>query len=123
VPELTIHEADDGSGALVRTHLVSDGDDLELRVGDASSPLPAGALDAVMKRFGRPLAEDVPPEHVAERLELTYGRALVRFRFRPRYDVIARDYLAYYAPGEEPVCELATAVSAALEHLARARRP
>jgi hypothetical protein len=72
-----------------------------------------------MKRYGRPLEEDLHERSVAERLDLDGRRALVRFRFMARYDVIARDYLALYAPDSEPVCELATAVTAALAHLAR----
>jgi hypothetical protein len=72
-----------------------------------------------MKRYGKPLAEDVAEPNVAERLDLGDDRALVRFRFMARYDVIARDYLAYHTPGAEPVCELATSVTAVLDHLGR----
>ena len=56
---------------------------------------------------------------VEESLDLGLGRRLIRFRFRPRFDVIARDYLALCVPGQDPVCELAVAVTGALEHLAR----
>lgn len=87
-------------------------------VGGEALPLPEGAIAAVMKRFGKPLeAEGAPPPE--ETLELGEGRTLVRFRFLRRYDVIARDYLVYHAPGSEPLCEMATAVTAALDHLGR----
>lgn len=119
MPEITIHETTDSTGVLVRTRLGNDAGKLSLVVGGDVTPLPAGALEAVMKRFGKPLADDVDPRNVAERLELGDGRALVRFRFVSRYDVIARDYLALFAPGAEPLCDLATSVTAALDHLAK----
>jgi hypothetical protein len=81
-------------------------------------PLPDGALDAVMSRFGKPLEGALPP--IEEALDLGDGRQLVRFRFLRRFDVIARDYLALVTPDADPVCELATSVTAALHHLARA---
>jgi hypothetical protein len=119
VPEITIHEAADAAGALVVTRLAQQEGELSLTVGAESLALPAGALDAVLKRYGKPLAEDVPAASVAERLDLGDGRSLVRFRFMARYDVIARDYLVLYAPDEEPLCELATSVAGVLAHLAR----
>ena len=89
-----------------------------LVVGREALPLPDGALDAVMRRFGKPLeGGQTPPAE--ETLDLGEGRTLVRFRFLRRYDVIARDYLVFSAPGGEPLCEMATAVTAALHHLAR----
>lgn len=117
--EITIHETIDATGAPVRTRLSSEDERLALAVGDEVFELPDGALDAVMKRYGKPLDAAEREMTIAERLELGSGRALVRFRFMRRYDVIARDYLALYAPDAEPLCEMATAVAAALEHLAR----
>ncbi|HSO37745.1 MAG TPA: hypothetical protein VLT33_34700 [Labilithrix sp.] len=101
----------------MRTQLSADGGALTLIVGGEARPLPDGALAAVMRRFGKPLEMDAPPAE--ETLDLGDGHALSRFRFLRRYDVIARDYLVYVAPGAEPSCEMATAVTAALEHLAR----
>ena len=86
-------------------------------MGGEPRPLPDGAVAAVMRRFGKPLEMDAPPAE--ETLDLGAGQTLARFRFLRRYDVIARDYLVYAAPGAEPLCEMATAVTGALEHLAR----
>jgi hypothetical protein len=85
-------------------------------------PLPDGAVAAVMRKFGKPLAEDVDERAVVEQLELGDGTSLTRFRFLPRYDVIARDYIAWNNPPETTLCELATSVAAALTHLAYAAR-
>ena len=121
VPEITIYETTDVAGALVRTSLRHEDGVFALRVGDELLPLPAGALDAVMNRYGKPLdARATQGEMmVDERLELGDGAALVRFRFMRRYDVIARDYLVLYREDGEPLCEMATSIAAALDHLAR----
>lgn len=123
--EITIHESAGPSGVLVRTRLVHEDGRFALAAGGDVLALPDGAVDAVMRRYGKPLAvtsEDLRP---LETLEIGAGRRLVRFRFMPRYDVIARDYIALIDtdPANEPLCELATAVTAALDHLARAARP
>lgn len=117
--EITIHEATDPRGARVHTRLAAEPGQLVLKVASEVLPLPDGALEAVMRRYGKPLEKDVAEASVVERLDLGDGRALVRFRFMARYDVIARDYLAFYTPEAEPACELATSVSAILDHLAR----
>jgi hypothetical protein len=127
--EMVIHESTDASGRRVRTRLSLDAGDadaagasgeLAIIVGDESFPLPEGALEAVMKRYGKPLAVAVANLAVQERLDLGAGRSLVRFRFLARYDVIAHDYLALLGDGEDdPLCELATSVAAVLDHLAR----
>jgi hypothetical protein len=72
-----------------------------------------------MKRYGKALDADEREMMIDERLELGEGAALVRFRFMRRYDVIARDYLVLYRDGGEPLCEMATSIAAALDHLAR----
>lgn len=119
VPEITIHETTDASGAPVRTRLSREDGALSLAVGTELLPLPDGALEAVMKRYGKPLDAPESEMMVDERLELDAGCALVRFRFMRRYDVIARDYLVLYRRDEEPLCEMATSITAALDHLAR----
>lgn len=107
------------TGALTRTRLrVVDGV-LYLEVGDESLPLPRGALDVVMRRFGKPLDERFEELPAEETLDLGEGITLSRFRFLRRYDVIACDYLAFRVPHEAPLCEMATSVTAALHHLAR----
>ena len=120
---ITLHEHTGDAGELVRSQLMLEDGQLTLVTHSPGShsaalPLPAGALEAVMKRFGKPLESgEVPrPE---ETLDLGEGRSLIRFRFLRRYDVIARDYLVLLAPGAEPLCEMATSVTAALEHLGR----
>ena len=115
---MTLHEHTSETGNLVRTHLEADSDVLTLVVGDEALALPDGALRTVMRRFGKPLEDGTDPP-AEETLDLGDGHSLVRFRFLRRYDVIARDYLVYRAPGEEPICEMATSVTGALEHLAR----
>jgi hypothetical protein len=119
VAEMIIHEATDAEGALVRTRLACIDGGLALLVEGEVLPLPDGALEAVMNRYGKPLDAAEADMMLVERLELGDGRALVRFRFMRRYDVIARDYLALHAPESEPLCEMATAIAAALGHLAR----
>jgi len=129
-PILLLHETSDESGARVQTHLVVRTGELFLSTGDTSLPLPPGALEAVMARYGKAIAiDDRPigdPAALAaaggvlfESLDLGRGSTLVRFRFLRRFDVIARDYVALFAPGVEPVCELSAGVCAALDHLAR----
>jgi hypothetical protein len=83
----------------------------------ALAELPPGALDAVMRRYGKPLAEDVPeppPE-----LVLDDGAALSAFRHLARFDVIARDYVYYRPEREAPgLAALSVTVAAALRFLA-----
>ena len=115
--ELLSQHRDDGK--LECTHLCRERGALGVCVdGGPVLPLPEGALEHVMHRYGRPLAEDVSADGPA--MDLGGGRALSRLRFRPRYDVIARDYLVLEEPGQEPLAELAIAVTAALVHLAKA---
>jgi hypothetical protein len=118
---LTIHEwsTDDGKRQSVR---VDEGDEAILvHVGDAPPvSLPLLAVERVMRRYGKPLADGVPLD--GPRLDLGNGSALVLIRHLARYDVIARDFLVWTSVGEEPLAELAVAVSGALTHLAEAAR-
>jgi hypothetical protein len=102
VPEITIHETTDATGAPVRTRLLLDEGALSLDVGSVLLPLPDGALEAVMKRYGKALDAPESEMMVDERLELGEG-----------------SYLVLYRPNEEPLCEMATSITAALDHLAR----
>ncbi len=83
----------------------------------ALAELPAGALDGVMRRYGKPLADDVPEP--APALVLGDGAALSVFRHLARFDVIARDYV-YYRPDAEAsgLAALSVTVAAALRFLA-----
>jgi hypothetical protein len=105
-------------------YLRPEGGAIALVVGDEALPLPAGALPAVMARYGAPVD---PAERLATvaTLELGRGRVLRHVRHLGAYDVIARDYLVYEAEGAEPLCALAVSIAAPLVHLARAasRRP
>ena len=82
-------------------------------------PLPDGALEAVMAKFGMPLDPGGQVADVAT-LDLTHEHRLRHVRHLSGYDVIARDYLIYETVGAEPRCALATTVAAALGHLGRA---
>jgi hypothetical protein len=116
---LKIHETTTATGELAPVVLeVVEG---SLVIDDL--PLPDGALEAVMKKFGGPL-EDAEGGRVADvdALDLGGGRRLRHVRHLSRFDVIARDYLVYERPGEDPRCAIATTVAGALSHLARAAR-
>ena len=87
--------------------------------------LPIVALERVMERYGKPLADGVAldgPGAASLTLgPLGEGGVLYRIRHLARYDVIGKDFIVWKSgPSSEPVAELATAVSAALVHLARA---
>jgi len=116
---MMIHEQVDEAGELVRTSLSFEEGEVAIAIADLLLPLPIGALEAVMKRYGKELGIGEEEMMIGDRLALDEGRTLLRFRFMARYDVIARDYLALLVPGEAGLCELATSVTAALEHLAR----
>lgn len=120
-PALKIHEFILPSGELSSVHLQQDGELLLLVSDDAELPLPAGALRAVMLRYGAPFdAQARSQSHGA--LELGAGVRLRHVRHLAGYDVIARDYLVYTEPGLEAVCVMATNVAGALRHLALAAR-
>jgi hypothetical protein len=116
---LKIHETTTTSGGLSSVFLRLEGGVLAIVSNEGTFELAEGALDAVMARFGSPLE---PAERVAEiaTLELGDGRALRHVRHLARGDVIARDYVVYDLPGQEPRCALATTVAGALAHLGRA---
>lgn len=116
---LKIHETTLQDGSLSPVFLRCDGDVLALASDRGTLPLPAGALEAVMARFGAPLEDGASVVEVAS-LDLGASGRLRHVRHLARYDVIARDWLIHERPGEEPRCALATTVAGALDHLARA---
>lgn len=117
---LKIHETLLDSGEARQVHLTAGGG--AIVAGAERLDLPAGALSAVMRRFGGPLETSERVVAVAE-LALGDGGTLRHVRHRARYDVIARDYLVLETPGEaDALCALATTVAGALEHLARGAR-
>jgi hypothetical protein len=116
---LKIHETTAASGALSDVCLRASNGGLALVNDDGTFPLPEGALEAVMVRFGAPLDPASRLIAVAT-LALGEGRTLRHVRHLATYDVIARDYLVYEGPGNDPLCAFATTVAGALDHLARA---
>jgi N12 class adenine-specific DNA methylase len=116
---LKIHEVTRDDGSLEAISLRRRGNELELVRDDESLALPSLALTKVMARFGAPLDPSADLVEVAS-LELAGGARIRHVRHLARFDVIARDFLVYEAPGAEPLCALATTVAGALEHLARA---
>jgi len=79
--------------------------------------LPLAAVDAVMRRYGRPIAEEIPEPEAALRLEA--GAHLSTFRHLARFDVIARDYVYYRPNADSPgLAALTVTVAAALRFLA-----
>jgi hypothetical protein len=118
---LKIHEATTASGALSAVGLAHSHGALALVNDEGTFPLPEGGLEAVMVRYGAPLDLDAAPKlMLVGTLALAGGRALRHVRHLATYDVIARDYLVYDAPGKEPLCALATTVAGALDYLGRA---
>ena len=108
---MKIHETSTGT-----VHLdAEDGDGIAVVLPDGRFPLPAGAIAAVMSRYGAPLD---PAETLVEVARLPVDGAVLRHvRHKEIWDVIARDFLVL---GE--LCALATHVAGALEHLGRANR-
>jgi hypothetical protein len=118
VTRLLIDERARSDGELERTWLELADGKLALRFDEAIVAIvEERALEAVMKRYGKALADDIVVS--GPTLELEGGRRISLLRHRARYDVVAKDFLVYEAPDRAPVAELATSVSAALAHLAR----
>jgi hypothetical protein len=115
---MKLHEYIGPDGERVEVRLLSDGASLVLDVGGDSVALPDGSLEAVMRRLGRPMEAGVEYDPL-ESLDLGERGIVRRFRFLSRYDVVAKDYVVFLAPGAEPLCELATSVCAALDFLGR----
>jgi hypothetical protein len=116
---LKIHEETTAEGGLSPIFLRRCGDSLELVHGSVALALPEGALFAVLSRFGAPFDREATVSVVAT-LELGAGESLRHVRHLAGYDVIARDYLVHEQTGKPALCALATPVTAALLHLARA---
>ena len=80
---------------------------------------------AVLERYGKPLADGItldgcPSLNLAPIAGATGSARLCILRHRALYDVIARDFVVLARDDHEPYAELATMVTAALTHLARA---
>ncbi len=105
-----------GDGRHARTWASAAGDQLRVEDDDAAAgQLSIAALDRVMTRYGRPLADDVAPD--GEALVLSGGRRLSRMRYHAAVDADGRDYLVWERPGEPPLAVIATHATAALRYL------
>ena len=115
-----VHEWVSATGALERLEVgIRDGA-LVVRVAAEEALLPLAVLERIMQRYGKPLDESVALEGPS--VDVGEAGVLRRIRHRGFYDVIARDFIVWQAPGGEPLAELATAVSAALVHFVEAAR-
>lgn len=118
---LLIHQRTREDGTLEDLFLSPEGDALRLQIGaDEEALIPIEALVAVMRKFGKELAPEI--RLTGPSLDLGAGRSLTMLRHLARYDVIARDFMVFRAPEEEPIAELASSVTAALMHLVAAYR-
>src|SRR5205814_6502609 len=90
------------SGELAGVHLRCDAQGLRLVSDDGELELPAGALRAVMLRYGAPFDAHAMSQSQAV-LALGAGASLRHVRHLAGYDVIARDYLVYAERGLEEV--------------------
>jgi hypothetical protein len=118
---LKVHELTSDTGALegVFLRVTAGGALLELVEPSGTLPVPSGALEKVMARYGAPFDADARIDVVGE-LDLGDGRRLRQVRHLAGYDVIARDYLVLEQRDGESLCALGTTVAGALQHLARA---
>ena len=115
---LLLHEYYGPMGALVRVFVGAADDGTQwVREGEERFALPVGAIASAFGRYGMPLDAEAPAP--LGELALHGLGTLGRFRFRPRVDVIARDYALLTEPGKEPSCVLATHLAAVLLHLGR----
>ncbi|HEU0032280.1 MAG TPA: hypothetical protein VFQ53_16730 [Kofleriaceae bacterium] len=93
-------------------------DRVQIRDDDGTTgELSVAALDRVMNRYGKPLDEGVTVPADAESLALPDGHTWRRLRFHAAVDATGRDYLVWERPGVEPLCAVATMVTAAIRYL------
>ena len=112
---LLLDERIKADGAHARTWATSDGERVQIRDEDGSSgELSLAAVDHVMRRYGRPLDDNI----VVEGDSLTCGTfKLRRLRYHAAVDAESRDYLVWERPGDEPVVCLAATATAAMRFL------
>lgn len=117
---LKIHELTNAAGELdgIYLRLAADRGVLEIVDTNGALPLPDGALEKVIARYGAPFDPEARIEIVGE-LVLPAGR-LRHVLHLAGYDVVKRDYLVLETEGTEALCAPGATVAAALQHLARA---
>ena len=116
---LKIQELVDPNGELSPVFLQRREGALSLVMADVALPLPDGALETVMARYGAPFDSEARVDVVAG-LDLGAGRELRHVRHLAGYDVVARDYLVLLENGSPSFCVIAPIAAGALTHLARA---
>ena len=85
--------------------------------------MPPDAVLAIFRRYGRPLAVEMPPPAVDDQravLERPTGATVRVLQVMGYGDVIPNDYFVLETTGEEPVAVAGPFFAAALEALARA---
>lgn len=103
-------------GAHARSWATAHGDRLHLRDDDGTEgELSITAVDRVMVRYGRPLADGVALD--GEHLELPGGYRLRRLRHHAVVDAEGRDYLVWERPHDEPLAVVARTATAAFRYL------
>ena len=116
---LKIHELTTPAGDLTGIYLRAGDATLEIVDDGGTWPVPAGALEKVLERYGAPFDPEARIIVVAE-LMLGDGRRLRHVQHLAGYDVVMRDYLVLDADDREAICAPGATVAGALQHLARA---
>jgi hypothetical protein len=116
---LKIHELTTPAGDLAGVYLRAEAARLEIVDESGALPLPAGALEKVLERYGAPFDPEARIIAVAE-LALGDGRRLRHVQHLAGYDVVMRDYLVLESIEGEALCAPGATVAGALQHLARA---
>jgi hypothetical protein len=107
-------------GTYTRTFLETRDGALVLCIDDEiEAEISVEIFAAVIRRYGKPLADEVTV--TGDRLDLPRGDSLVLLRHLATYDIIAKDYLVYTCPPDPPIAELATSIAGALTYLVRSR--
>ena len=116
---LKIHELTTPAGDLSGVYLRADDAQLEIVDESGALPVPVGALEKVLERYGAPFDPEARIIAVAE-LALGDGRRLRHVQHLAGYDVVMRDYLVLDSGEGESMCAPGATVAGALQHLARA---
>lgn len=116
---LKIHEVTTPSGDLSGVYLRAAHATLEIVDESGAWPVPAGALEKVLTRYGAPFDPEARIIEVAE-LSLGEGKRLRHVQHLAGYDVVMRDYLVLESGDDEVLCAPGATVAGALQHLARA---
>jgi hypothetical protein len=114
--ELRLFETWSRDGRKLETYLRIRNGLIEFDEPEQTTEMPLRVLEAVFRRYGRPLELEIAP--VGPRLQLSDSVTIMHFRYLARFDVIAKDYLVWIYQERETLAELATGIVAALSHIA-----